>query len=130
METQTLKLVKSQNCEKIGKLGILIKFQKGDITVVLEHDIGTWFGLIFISTIIQGPPLYIETKKCFCWRGKNKVGEEGNFLETMTRHEKRTSYDGKEIIKRMEPILEDMNKNIMKGFIFLDIQSWENIYLF
>ena len=28
METKTLKLVKSQNCEKIGKLGILIKIPK------------------------------------------------------------------------------------------------------
>ena len=63
---------------------------------------------------------------------KKKVGEEGNFLETMTRHEKRNSYDGEEIIKRMEPIFEDMNKNIedmtkdiMKGFEFLAIQSWE-----
>ena len=25
----------------------------------------------------------------------------------------------------MEPIFEDMNKNIMKGFKFLAIQSWE-----
>ena len=56
---------------------------------------------------------------------KKKVGEEGNFLETMTRHEKRTSYDGKDIIKSMEPILEDMTKNIMKGFEFLAIQIWE-----
>ena len=36
----------------------------------------------------------------------------------MTRDEKGTSYDGKEIIKSMEPILEDMTKNIMKGFKF------------
>ena len=50
----------------------------------------------------------------------------------MTRHEKITSYDGEEIIKSMEPIFEDMNnniedmtKNIMKGFEFLAIQSWE-----
>ena len=43
---------------------------------------------------------------------KKKVGEEGNFLETMTRHEKRTSYDGEEIIKIMEPIFEEMNNNI------------------
>ena len=56
---------------------------------------------------------------------KKKVGEEGNFLETMTRHEKRTSYDGEEIIKSMEPIFEDMTKNIMKGFEFFAIQSWE-----
>ena len=37
-------------------------------------------------------------------------------LETMTRDEKGTSYDGEEIIKSMEPIFEDMTKNIMKGF--------------
>ena len=43
----------------------------------------------------------------------------------MTRDEKGTSYDGKEILKSMEPILEDMTKNIMKGFKFLAIQSWE-----
>ena len=60
--------------------------------MVSEHDIGTLFGLIFISTIIQGPPLYIETRSDFF--------EE----ETMTRHEKRTSYDSEEIIKIMEPI--------------------------
>ena len=43
----------------------------------------------------------------------------------MARDEKGTSYDGKEIIKIMEPILEYMTKNIMKGFKFLAIQSWE-----
>ena len=43
----------------------------------------------------------------------------------MTRHEKRTSYDGEEIIKSMEPILEYMTNNIMKEFKFLAIQSWE-----
>ena len=79
METKTLKLVKSQNCEKIGKLGILIKFQKGDITVVLEHDLGTLFVLIFMSTIIHEPPLYIETKSAFVEEEKN-IGQEGNFL--------------------------------------------------
>ena len=43
----------------------------------------------------------------------------------MTRDKKGTSYDGKELIKIVEPIFEDMNKNIMKGFEFLVIQSWE-----
>ena len=43
----------------------------------------------------------------------------------MTRDEKGTLYDGKEHIKIMEPIFEDMNKNIMKVFEFLAIQSWE-----
>ena len=54
---------------------------------------------------------------------EKKVREEDNFLETMIRHEKRTSYDGEEIIKSMEPIfegmpknIEDMTKNIMRGF--------------
>ena len=45
---------------------------------------------------------------------KKKVGEEDIFLETMTRHEKRTSYDGEEIIKSMEPIFEEITNNIMK----------------
>ena len=43
----------------------------------------------------------------------------------MTRDEKGTSYDGEEHTKIMEPIFEEMNKNIMKGFEFLDIQCWE-----
>ena len=43
----------------------------------------------------------------------------------MTRDEKGTSYDGKEIIKFIETILEYMKNNIMKGFEFLAIQSWE-----
>ena len=74
--------------------------------MVSEHDIGTLCGMIFMSTIIQVPPLYIVTKSAFVEEEK-KVGEEGNFfLETMTRHEKRTSYDGEEIIKSMEPIFE------------------------
>ena len=59
--------------------------------------------MIFISTIVQVPPLYIITKSAFVEEEK-EVGEEDNFLETMTRHEKRTSYDCEEIIKIMEPI--------------------------
>ena len=47
--------------------------------MVLEHDIVPLCGLIFMSTIIQGPPLYIETKSAFVEEEK-KVGEEGNFL--------------------------------------------------
>ena len=43
----------------------------------------------------------------------------------MTRDEKGTSYDGEEIIKSMEPIFEGISKNIMKGFEFLALQSWE-----
>ena len=43
----------------------------------------------------------------------------------MTRDEKGTSYDGEELIKIMEPIFEDMKKNIMKEFKLLDIQSWK-----
>ena len=71
-----------------------------------------------MSTIIQVPPLYIETKSVFV--------EE----ETMTRDEKGTSYDGEEHIKFMEAIFENMTKNIMKGFKFLAIQSWENNIVF
>ena len=47
----------------------------------------------------------------------------------MTRDEKGTSYDGKEHIKIMEPIFEDMTKNIMKGFKFCGYSTWEKIYL-
>ena len=64
-----------------------------------------------MSTIIQWPTLYIVTKSAFVEEEK-KIGEEDNFLETMTRHEKRTSYDGEEIIKSMELIFEDMTNNI------------------
>ena len=42
----------------------------------------------------------------------------------MTRDEKGTSYDGEELIKIMEPIFEDMTKNIMKGLELLAIQGW------
>ena len=97
-----------------------------DITVVSKPDICTSFGIIFMSTIIQVPPLYIETKSAFVEEEKIKKQEKATiFLETMTRDEKGTSYDGKELIKIMEPIFEDMTKNIMKGFEFLAIQSWE-----
>ena len=34
----------------------------------------------------------------------------------MTRDEKGTSYDGEENIKIMEPIFEEIKKNLMKGF--------------
>ena len=74
--------------------------------MVSQHDIGTLCGLIFVRTRIQGPPLYIETQKCFV--------EE----ETITRDEKGTSYDGEELIKILERIFEDMTKNIIKGFEF------------
>ena len=36
--------------------------------------------------------------------------------QPVTRDKKGTSYDGEELKKIMEPIFEDMNKNIMKGF--------------
>ena len=65
-----------------------------------------------MRTRIQGPPLDIETKKCFCRRGNYDQGEKG------------TSYDGEEPIKFLEPIFEDMTKNLMKGFKFLAIQGW------
>ena len=48
----------------------------------------------------------------------------------MTRDENGTSYDGKEIIKIMETILEDMRKNIMKGLKLVAIQGWRKyVYL-
>ena len=65
--------------------------------------------MIFIMTIIQGPPLYIETKSAFV--------EE----ETMTRDEKGTSCDYEEHIKIIEPIIEYMKNNIMEGFKLLAI---------
>ena len=74
-----------------------------------------------MSTIIQGPPLYIETKSAFVEEEKKSRRKRQFFGETMTRDENETSYDGEEIIKSMEPILEDMTKNIMKGFEFLAI---------
>ena len=63
--------------------------------------------------------------KVLLLKREKKVGEEDNFLETMTRDKRGTSYDGEEIIKSTEPIFEDMTKNCMKGFEFLAIQSWE-----
>ena len=59
METKTLKLVKSQNCEKIGKLGILVKFLKRDIT----SGIKAWYWNLIVLTGIQinkPPPLEYE----------------------------------------------------------------------
>ena len=50
--------------------------------MVSEHDLGTLFYLIFMSTIIQVPPLYIETKSSFVEEGK-KVGEEGIFFRKL-----------------------------------------------
>ena len=56
---------------------------------------------------------------------EKKEEKKAIFGETMTRDEKGTTYDGEEIIKIMEPIFEEINNNIMKGFKFLAIQSWE-----
>ena len=47
----------------------------------------------------------------------------------MTRDKKGTSNDGGEHIKILEPIFEDMNNNIMKGFELLAIQIWKNILI-
>ena len=46
------KLVKVEIGEKV-EIGHLIKFQKGDITVVSEHDLSTSCGLIFMRTRMQ-----------------------------------------------------------------------------
>ena len=77
-----------------------------------------------MRTIIQGPPLDIETKSAFVRRGKKIRRRRQFFEQTMTRDEKGTPYDGEEHIKIMEPIFEDMTNNIMKGFELLDIQGW------
>ena len=47
----------------------------------------------------------------------------------MTKDEKGTSYDGEEHIKFMEPIFEDMTKNIMKVFALLAIERGKNILI-
>ena len=57
-----------------------------------------------MTTIIQGPPLYIETKSSFVEEGKQSRRRRQFFEETMTRDEMGTSYDGEENIKIMEPI--------------------------
>ena len=50
---------------KNGKLGILIKFQKGDITVVSEHDLGTWCDDIHIHECIYETSLSHLNSSCF-----------------------------------------------------------------
>ena len=70
--------------------------------------------MIFMSTTILVPPLYIETKNAFVEEEKKSRRRRQFWGGTMTRDEKGTSYDGEEIIKSMEPLLEDMTKNIMK----------------
>ena len=67
------------------------------------------------SKINKPPPLDPEVESVFVG-GEEVVEEEVHFVETMTRDEKGTSYDSEELIKIMEPIFEDMNKNIMKGY--------------
>ena len=84
--------------------------------MVSEHDIGTWCGMIFISTIIQGPPLYIETQSAFV--------EE----ETMTRDEKGTSYDGEEHIKNHGTYLWRHEKEYYKSIWIVGYPSLEKIY--
>ena len=48
----------------------------------------------------------------------------------MTRDKKGTSNDGGEHIKILEPIFEDMNNNIMKGFELLALQIWRKYIYF
>ena len=67
--------------------------------MILEHGICTLFFLIFMSKIIQGPPLYIENKSAFFEEWKKRRRRRQFFGETMTRDEKGTSYDGEEHIK-------------------------------
>ena len=47
----------------------------------------------------------------------------------MTKDKKGTSYDGKDLIKIMEPIFEYMNKNFMKGLKFLVSKVGKNILI-
>ena len=59
LDTKTLKLVKSQNCENIGKLGILVKNLKRDIT----SGIRPWYWNMMVLKRIQSnkpPPLEYE----------------------------------------------------------------------
>ena len=91
--------------------------------------IRAWYWHLIWSDIYEyknsGTTIIYWNPKVLLLKRKKNVEEEDNILETMTRNEKRTSYDGEEIIKTMEPIFEYMNNNIMKGFEFLAIQSWE-----
>ena len=64
------------NLSTLGKL-----LTRGSI-VVSEHDLGTWFGLIFMSTMIQWPPLYIETKSAFVEKEKKSRRRRQLFGET------------------------------------------------
>ena len=56
--------------------------------MVSEHDLGTWCGMIFMRTIIQGPPLDIETKSAFVEEGKESRRRRQFFEKTMTVDEK------------------------------------------
>ena len=47
--------------------------------------------MIFISTIFQGPPLYIETKSAFVEEEKKSRRRRQFFEDTMNRDEKGTS---------------------------------------
>ena len=59
----------------------------------------------------------MKPKSAFVEEEKRKRRRRRNFfVETMTRNKKGTSYDGMVLIKIMEPIFEDMNKNIVKGY--------------
>ena len=49
-----------------------------DITMVSEHDVGTWYGIIFLRTRIHVPQLDIETKSAFV-EDEKKVGEGAIF---------------------------------------------------
>ena len=47
--------------------------------MVSDNNIGTLCGLIFMSTIIQVPPLYIETKSAFVEEEKKRQEKKAIF---------------------------------------------------
>ena len=74
METKTLKLVKSQNCEKIGKLGIWVKILKKDIT----SGIRAWFWhLMVLNRIQSNKSSSLEFEFEGAWLVEEELGKKG-----------------------------------------------------
>ena len=108
METKTLKLVKSQNCENFEKLGILVKNLKRNI----KSGIIAWYWNLMVLKIIQSnkpPPLESELE------GARLVEEE---LEEKNVHlTKATAHEGEdytkekmEYLKITKPLYEEISK--------------------
>ena len=90
METKTLKLVKSKNCENFGKLGILVEIKKRDIT----SGIKLWYWNLIVLKIIQlnkPPPLQSELE------GDRLVEEE--LEEKKVPLTKAMAYEGEDYTK-------------------------------